>query len=392
MNHDRDILISGASVAGPALAYWLNRYGYRPVIVERAPHLRDGGYAVDFRGRVHLGVLEKMGILDQIRARQTHLSSTHMVNEAGDTMAELPGEIFGGDVEILRGHLAQVLYDATKDTTEYIFGDSITSMREVSDGIDVSFEHSEPRTFGLVIGADGLRSNVRRLAFGEHEPFIADLGMYVSIFTAGTAEGMERTGYMCSVPGRTAGLFDGGGQAIAQLYFHADEQACDYRDMAQQKKLVAAAFDGMGWRVPLIMAAMDTAPDFYFDRCQQVSLDSWSRGRTALIGDAAAAAGPGGNGTGNAVVAAYVLAGELRAAAGDHAAAFARYERLMRPYVARGQKQARGSKDFLAPAEAKKIAQRDRFFRMAAKMPPMKILIRHLATRTATAIKLPDYS
>jgi len=391
MDTSNEILISGASVAGPALAYWLSRHGFRPVVVERSAQLRDGGYAVDFRGKVHLGVLAKMDILDQIRARQTHLSGTYMVTEAGETTAELPGEIIGGDVEILRGDLAKVLYDATKDSTEYIFADSITSLTETTDGVVVTFEHAKPRTFALVIGADGLRSNVRRLAFGEHDDFVTDLGMFVSIFTAGSAEGFERKGYLCSVPERTAGLFDGGGQAIAQLYFHAAEQAFDYRDVAQQKKIVAAAFAGMGWRVPQVMAAMDSAPDFYFDRCQQVHVDSWSRGRVALIGDAAAAAGPGGNGTGNAVVAAYVLAGELAVADGDYAAAFRRYEDLIRPYVAKGQKQAKGGKDFLAPADARKIAQRDRFFRLAAKMAPVRALIKYLATRTATAVKLPDY-
>jgi 2-polyprenyl-6-methoxyphenol hydroxylase-like FAD-dependent oxidoreductase len=142
--------------------------------------------------------------------------------------------------------------------------------------------------------------------------------------------------------------------------------------------------------VPDLLGQMPAAADFYFDSVSQVRLDRWSSGRVALIGDAGYAAGPGGNGTGTAVVAAYVLAGELAAARGDYRAAFARYEHLLRGYVARGQKQARGGRDFLAPATAKKIRQRDRFFRMLPYLPT-KALIRYLSTRTATAIKLPEY-
>jgi len=194
------------------------------------------------------------------------------------------------------------------------------------------------------------------------------------------------------VPGRTAGVFSAGdNQAIAQLYFATPSISYDYRDVTQQKQIVAEAFADMGWRVPQLMAAMQQAPDFYFDSVSQVHLDRWSAGRVALIGDAACAAGPGGNGTGNAVVAAYVLAGELAAAGGDYRTAFDRYERLLRPYVAKGQKQALGGKDFLAPPTAKKIAQLRRFYKMLRYLP-VKRLMKYLTTRTATGVKLPDYS
>jgi 2-polyprenyl-6-methoxyphenol hydroxylase-like FAD-dependent oxidoreductase len=153
---------------------------------------------------------------------------------------------------------------------------------------------------------------------------------------------------------------------------------------------VAEAFADMGWRVPELLAAIQQAPDFYFDSVSQAHLDRWSAGRAALLGDAAWAAGPGGNGTGSAVVAAYVLAGELAAAGGDHRAAFGRYEQLLRPYVTKGQKQARGGRDFLAPATAKKIAQLQRFYKMLPYLP-VKHLMKYLTTRTASGIKLPDY-
>jgi len=232
---------------------------------------------------------------------------------------------------------------------------------------------------------------VRRLAFGEHDRFLEDLGLCVSIFSMPDSAGLDHAGLLCNVPGRTAGVFStGDNQAIAQLYFAAPGVGYGHRDVAQQKQIVAEAFAGMGWRVPQLLAAMQQAPDFYFDTVSQVHLDSWSAGRVALVGDAACAAGPGGNGTGNAVVAAYVLAGELAAAGGDHQTAFGRYEQLVRPYVAKGQKQARGGKDFLAPATPKKIAQVHRFYKMLPYLP-VKHLMKYLTTRTATGIKLPDY-
>jgi 2-polyprenyl-6-methoxyphenol hydroxylase-like FAD-dependent oxidoreductase len=391
MDQNRDILISGASVAGPSLACWLSRYGFHPTVVERAPRLRDGGYAVDFRGAVHLSVLAKMGLLDAVKARQTRLSQTAIVDQQGRPVARMPAHVFAGDVEILRGDLATILYQATRDTTEYLFGDSITRLDERPDGVHVSFEHAKDRTFGLVIGADGLHSAVRRLAFGAHDRFIEDLGLYVSIFSTPNDFGLDHAGLLCSVPGRTAGVFSAGdGQAIAQLYFTAPPASYEHRDTVGHKGAVAEAFADVGWRVPELMAAMEQAPDFYFDSVSQVHLDRWSAGRVALIGDAACAAGPGGNGTGHAVVAAYVLAGELAAAGGDYRSAFGRYEQRLRPYAAKGQKQARGGKDFLAPSTAKKIAQLRRFYTMLPYLP-VKHLMKYLTTRTATGIKLPDY-
>ena len=393
---NRRILISGASVAGPALAYWLARHGFRPTVVERAPHLRGGGYAVDFRGAAHLSVLEKMGLLDEIRAQQTHLATTTYVDEDGRPVAQMPAGIFAGDVEILRGDLGRILYEATRDDTEYAFGDSITALRQDADGVHVTFARAAPRTFDLVIGADGLHSNVRRLAFAENPGSVRDLGLFVSIFSVADSFGLDHSGLLYSVPGRTAAVFSArqSGHAVAQFFFLSADRgpiSYDYHDTGRQQKIVASAFDDVGWQVPRLLEQMPKAADFYFDSVSQVNLDRWSAGRVALIGDAGYAAGPGGNGTGTAVIAAYVLAGELAAADGDYRVAFARYERRLRPYVARGQKQARGGAAFLAPATQKKISQRDRFFRMLPYLPT-KGLIRYLSTRTATAIKLPDFS
>jgi len=390
MEH-KDVLISGASVAGPSLAWWLARRGFRPVIVERSGQLRGGGYAVDFRGEVHLRVLQQMGLLEQVRARQTHLRSLSYVDDYGRPVASMPPVFFAGDVEILRGDLAAILYEATRDDTEYIFGDSVTSLDQDDDGVHVTFERAAPQTFDLVIGADGVHSNIRSLVFGPEADFASDLGLYVSIFTTPNFPGLDRAGMLYSVPGKTAGLFAAGdpARAIAQMYFTAPAVSYDPRDTAQQQEIVARHFAGLGWQVPRLLTEMPAAPDFYFDTTSQIRMDTWSDGRVTLIGDAGYAAGPGGNGTGNAVVAAYVLAGELAAASGDHATAYARYEQRLRGYIAGGQKQAAGSQAFLAPPTWKKIRQRNRFFKMLPYLP-VTGLISRAATKTATAITIPD--
>jgi 2-polyprenyl-6-methoxyphenol hydroxylase-like FAD-dependent oxidoreductase len=388
-----NVLISGASVAGPALAWWLARRGFRPVIVERSGQLRGGGYAVDFRGDVHLRVLQRMGLLEQVRARQTNLRTLSYVDGDGRPVASVPPVFFAGDVEILRGDLAAVLYQATRNDTEYIFGDSVASVDQDHNGVHVSFERAAPRTFDLVIGADGVHSNIRHLAFGPENGFARDLGLYVSIFTVPNFTDLDHAGVLYSVPGKTAGLFATGdpARAIAQMYFTAPALRYDPRDAAQQKHVIAQQFGGLGWQVPRLLAEMPAAPDFYFDTTSQIHMDTWSNGRVALIGDAGYAAGPGGNGTGNAVVAAFVLAGELAAERGDHAAAYAHYEQRLRGYVAGGQKQAAGSHHFLAPATWKKINQRNRFFKILPYLP-VKGLINRAATKTATAITIPDYA
>jgi 2-polyprenyl-6-methoxyphenol hydroxylase-like FAD-dependent oxidoreductase len=381
-------------VAGPALAWWLARRGFHPVIVERSGQLRGGGYAVDFRGEVHLGVLRQMGLLEQIRDRQTGLRNVTYVNEHGQPEASMPPVFFAGDLEVLRGDLAAILYEETRSDTEYIFGDSVAGLEQDGDGVHVTFTRSAPRTFDLVIGADGVHSNIRRLAFGPADEFTQGLDLYVSIFTVPNFAGLDHAGLLFSIPGKTAGIFAAGDpdRAIAQFYFTAPGLSYQpHGDARQEQQTVAGQFGGLGWHIPRLLAEMPAAADFYFDTTGQIRMDTWSNGRVALVGDAGYAAGPGGNGTGNAVVAAYILAGELAAAPGDHAAAFASYERRLRPYIAGAQKQAASSKAFLAPPTWKKIRQRNRFYKMLPYLP-VSGLISRAATKTATAITLPSYA
>ncbi|MER5973341.1 FAD-dependent monooxygenase, partial [Streptomyces sp. NPDC002055] len=334
------VLISGAGIAGPALAHWLGRYGFRPTVVEVAPALRGGGQAVDFRGATQLTVLERMGVLPALRRIRTGGSPLRFVDERGRQRLHLPAEFAGGDLEVLRGDLSRELYEHSLPSTAYLFGDTITGLDETPDGVDVRFRHAAPRRFDLVIGADGLHSRVRRLAFGPEERYVRHLGYHAATWPVPDWPHPGPGSVGLNVPGRLAGA--GGhhrepGRAGAFVVFAAPRLAEHRHDPDQQKALIAEAFAGLGWEVPRLLAALREAPELYFDSISRVDMDTWSTGRICLVGDAACGATLGGMGTGTAVVAAHVLAGELALADGDHRTAFTRYENRLRDYARRCQ-------------------------------------------------------
>jgi 2-polyprenyl-6-methoxyphenol hydroxylase-like FAD-dependent oxidoreductase len=391
MNNTK-VLISGASIAGPSLAYWLTRYGFEVTVVERAAALRPGGQAVDFRGEVHLSVLKKMGILDEIRRRQTGNGALRLIDAAGRDLVALPASFTGGEVEILRGDLAQLLFERTKDAATYLFDDSITSLTETGHGVRVTFERAEPADFDLVIGADGLHSNVRRLAFGEQPRFVEDSGYHVAIFSAPNRLGLDHDGLLYSEPGRGLALYPTHGNTAANVMcvFAADQVNVHHRDVEGQKQLLAEQFAGMGWQAQALMGDMWSAPHFYFDSISMVRMDRWTTGRIALLGDAGYGATCGGMGTGLAVVCAYVLAGELAAADGDHEAAFASYTREIKKFTKACQQVAGGVGTFFAPKTAGALRRRTKIYKILTAGPFLRVLDK-LTTKAATAITLKDY-
>jgi 2-polyprenyl-6-methoxyphenol hydroxylase-like FAD-dependent oxidoreductase len=340
---NREVLISGAGLAGPALAYWLHRYGFRPTVVERAPDLRTGGYKVDIRGAA-VEVLKRMGLFEAAREADTGMRHVTYVNPAGRPIAVLDADLLmarrNDDLEVMRTDLTRILYDAAP--AEYLFGDSIESLTETGDGVDVTFAGGTTRRFDLVIGADGLHSATRRLVMGEVP--LTHLGAYISIFTVPNHLGLDREEVFLSRPGRMIFLYSTGPSAPAKagLVFASPPVARG----AATRELVAGHFADLGWEVPRLLEAMTVADDFYLDSLSQVELPRFSAGRVALIGDAAHCPAPAsGQGTSMALVGAYLLATELAAADGEHPAAFASYEAAIRPYVARnldfGRKMAR---------------------------------------------------
>ncbi|GAA3038115.1 FAD-dependent monooxygenase [Kitasatospora albolonga] len=346
------VLVSGAGIAGTALAHWLGRYGYRVTVVENAPALREGGQAVDFRGEAHLTVLERTGVLERLRALDTGGRAGRYVDRRGRQRLALPAEFTGGEVEVHRGDLVRVLYEAGLPHTEYLFGESVTSLVETGEGVRVTFRTAAPRTFDLVVGADGLHSTVRRLAFGPEERYVTHLGYYAATWKLPNHLGLGRETVGLNAPGLLAQL--GGGhsdpaEADAFVVFAAPRLEYDRHDPGQQKALIAERLAGLGWEAPALLASLRGADDLYLDSISRADVPHWASGRTVLLGDAACGATIGGMGTGTAVVGAHVLAGELARHGGDHGAAFAAYERLLRPYAERCQKGGDRCGAFLAP-------------------------------------------
>ncbi|MGW1374832.1 FAD-dependent monooxygenase [Streptomyces sp. NPDC002446] len=422
----RTVLISGASIAGPALAYWLHRYGFAVTVVERAPKLRTGGYKVDIRGAA-IDVVERMGILEDIQRASTDMQTGAYVDDGGKRIATLPADVFGArvgrDDEIMRGELARILYDRTRTDVEYVFGDSITSITPLGpdgpngpitpigpndvtaarsndhrEGVYVTFERSAPRRFDLVVGADGLHSTVRRLAFGPEEQFVRHLGAYISAFSMPNELGLDREELYHAVPGKLICAYSSAGDPAAKglLTFRSPRLSYDHRDTAQQLALLEAAFEGVGWQTPRLLEAAREAGDLYFDGLHLVEMDRWSRGRVVLLGDAANCPSPAsGQGTGMALVGAYVLAGEL-AAAGDEApeAAFARYEEEMRGYVAVNHTLARKFAKEMTADSWRQIRFRHLMMRILPYMPWKNFVAKKIAEdvqRAANAITLKDY-
>jgi 2-polyprenyl-6-methoxyphenol hydroxylase-like FAD-dependent oxidoreductase len=395
---NRDILISGASIAGPALAYWLRRHGFNPTVVERAPAPRAGGQAVDLRGAAR-SVADRMGVLDDVRRAHVGTRGMSYVDSGNQRLASMPADLLGdsggaiAELEILRGDLVGILYGATRGDVEYLFDDAITEIAQDADGAKVSFRHGQPRSFDLVVGADGLHSGVRALAFGEESRFVRHLGAYVSSYSIPNHLDLDGWELLYSVPGKTAGMYPTrqGTTATAVFFFTSPPLAYDRHDPGQQKQLLARAFAGEAWEVARMLEAMWEAPDFYFDTVSQVRMDRWSSGRVALVGDAAYGPSPmAGVGTSLALVGAYVLAGELAAAGGDHRTAFASYERELRDYVGKGHKLAKGNAAGLVPRTRSQIWLRNQFIRVLPYMP-WKGVVAGGVQKAAHAIALRDY-
>ncbi len=381
------ILVSGASVAGPSVALWLGRAGHEVTVVEIAPTLRKGGYAVDFRGEVFLTVLERMGVLGELRERQTGGNAMRFVDASERQLMRLPPEFAGGELEVLRSDLAQVLYEHGREVAAYRFGDSIASLRETAGGVDVTFESGLEETYDLVIGADGMHSVVRRLAWPAERVTERHLGYYVAGWEVPNTIGSIEDSLLYNVPGRMASVsVDQRDPALAQtlFVFKSPVRAYDRRDRDQQKAIVREHFAGLGWRVPELLEALPSATELYFDSISRVHVDRWSTGRIVLLGDAGYGATFGALGTGTAVVGAYVLAGEL--ALGDYQGAFERYESRLRKAVSTTQDGSHAGR-FLAPATSFGIAARNRMLNNRFLLGQMI----KMAQKMSSLVDLPNY-
>jgi 2-polyprenyl-6-methoxyphenol hydroxylase-like FAD-dependent oxidoreductase len=314
--------------------------------------------------------------LAELRRQATDIRGGVFLNSAGKTVATLCADLIGfrdpGDLEVMRGDLAHILYGATRDDTEYLFDNSITTIEQRDDGVRVGFDRGESRTVDLVVGADGLHSNVRAMAFGPEARFAHHLGLSVAIYSVPNFLKLDRWEVAYSSAGHVANVYSVRRSADAKVlfFFPTPAQPYDRRDIGQQQRIVADALAGQGWEVPRLLAAMAAASDFYFDSLSQIRMEPWSAGRVVLLGDAGYCPFPAsGQGTSLALVGAYVLAGELAAAGGEHHPAFARYESEMRGYVELNQTLGRDMVKQLAPATRRQAWLRTLTMRLMPYMP-----------------------
>ncbi|ARX82425.1 FAD-dependent oxidoreductase [Streptomyces alboflavus] len=391
----RTVLISGASIAGPALAYWLRRSGHTVTVVEKAGALRGGGYPIDIRGTA-TEVVRRMGIWPRLRDAHIDLRRFTFLDADGSTVASVDGRAAAGatagaerqDLEVRRGDLAEVLHALVRDDVEFLFRDSIDTLDQSGHGVDVTFRSGRQRTFDLVVGADGMHSATRNSLFGPEERFHRHLGQCFAVFTMPNAFGLSRELMMWNTPGRAAALYATGGDELhAFLTFHRPRPPlAARRDPDAGRALVAAVFADAGWEVPAMVEALRGADDLFFDTAGQIRMPHWSSGRVVLVGDAAYA--PSfltGQGSSLALVGAYVLAHSL-AAHRDPAAALTAYEHGVREFVTLNQALVDNGGATLFPTTAEALERRNTMLRGLDAMPSA-------TTRPAhSALTLPEFA
>ena len=358
------VLISGAGVGGTTLAYWLARYGFRVTVVERSAGLRSSGNPVDVRGPA-VDVVERMGVLGALQEAATHVTALSFVNGAGRQVGRVNLQAMqrasgSREVEVTRTDLAAILYDAGRDSAEFLFHDTITAVRQDGDGVEVTFRNAAPRRFDLVIGADGLHSTTRKLAFGPESEFVRHMGLFVATLRLGEPAERDREVVLYNAPGRLASIHPVRGEGLAAFIFRAPMPGdFDSRDLEQHKRLVTTAYADAEWQVPQLLERLRAADDIWLDSVSRVRIDRWSDGRIGLLGDAASSVSLFGEGSTLAIAGADTLARELAASPADPQAAFARYEREHRRLVAPRQGNVSVAAALMVPATRRGVAVRN---------------------------------
>jgi len=395
---NKTVLISGAGIAGPTLAYWLKRAGFAPTIIEHAPALRTGGYVIDFWG-LGYDIAERMGLLSQLDRIGYHMQELRLVDGQGKRIAgfgtrvlrELTGGRFG---TLARSDLSRLLFETVKDQAEVMFGDEIVGLREDADGVEVQFRHASARRYDLVIGAGGLHSPVRTLVFGPEERFEKQLGYIAAAFEMEGYRPRDENVYVTyGEVGRLLGRFALHDDRTLFLFVLADPSDPDnppMKDLASQKAMLRENFAESKWECQEILRQLDAATDLYFDRVSQIRIPRWSRGRVALIGDAAFCVSlMAGQGTALAMIAAYVLAGELAKADGQHDIAFNNYEWILRGFIESKQRAASRFASAFAPKTRLGVFVRKQVIKAFA-IPGLARL--SFGREIVDTMQLPDYA
>ena len=392
--NDRSVLIAGASIAGPTLAYWLTRYGFDVTVVEKSPTFRVDGHSVDVSGPV-LEIARKMGILDIARSYHVDVQKVSFVGEDGEDVGTIDvtaisGGEAGTDIEIPRRELVAAIVEAAGDAVEWIYNDSVVEIDDREDAVEVTFSSGKKRTFDLVVGADGVRSRTRRLTMDPDNSAVKYLGYSFALYAMPNFLGLEGENRSWNIPGKMAAMLptESDTHLHAILAFAAAEPPAEiFQGREQATKVFEEQFSGYGWEIPRFLDELRTSETSYFDSANYVDSPAWSKGRVALVGDAGY--GPSlftGQGSTMAMIGAYILAGEL-AKTDDHVTAFAEYDRILRPFVSATQAGIEGMVFQLAPRTEENMAARNHVIANPAVMAEM-----HAQRPAPPSIDIPDYS
>lgn len=347
----KQVLISGASVAGLTLAYWLNKYGYKVTVVEISKGLRRGGSPIDVRGEA-LNVAKQMGIFEKVKAKEfCHMDE--IVNAQNETIVTFSLNAqaeYRGDIEIQRDDLVDILYEnIPTNEVNIMFGNKIEKLVQYEDNIEVTFGNGSSGTFDFVFGADGTHSTVRKLVFGEEEKYSKFYGEYFAFAEAPNIKTKPNVGAIYNEPRKFAALYPFKNGVNALVVFRSPKLDWDYKDQAQHKQILKETFQNSSWKLPEILDAMLHSDNLYFDEVCQIHMPSWTQGRVALVGDAAHAASfHTGMGTSLAMQGATILAKELHS--NDHyETAFAKYNDTYKPVVESVQAKIYRGINYLVP-------------------------------------------
>ncbi|MBI1341920.1 MAG: hypothetical protein GC171_03185 [Terrimonas sp.] len=364
--NNKNILISGAGIAGTTLAFWLKKFGFNPTIIELYPTLREGGYAIDFMGAGY-DVAEKMGIIPALEKADLDISKLSFVDknnrEKGNMNYRKIKQLLNNRAfTLLRSDLAKVIYNSIDQETEIIFGNSITKIEQDENNVMVTFQNGLTRQFDLLVGADGLHSNVRNLIFGSEAQFEKYYGYYTASCTIDNFPFKDRAFSMYNVPNKQVALYSFTEKKTFTFFiFSANEKlSYAYHDIEKQKQILKTEFMNIGWKCPEILSKIDSTKDFYFDAVSQIKMEKWSSNRVALVGDACDCPSLlSGKGSTLAMVGAYILAGELKQANGNYKIAFEQYQHIFKPFIDKKQKAAQSFAKSFVPKTNFGIWQRN---------------------------------
>ena len=388
------IAINGCGIAGPTLAWWLRHYGHEPVLFERANHVRSGGYLIDFWGTGY-DVAERMGLLPVLKPHAYRMKELRTVTVSGRPTSTIDATVFdeitnGRYFSIARSDLSTEILNACAGI-EARFGRGIVGMEDHGEFVDTALSDGPHERFDLVIGADGLHSKVRSLAFGPQSRFEQRLGFHVAAFTLGSYQPRdELTAVSHTLPGRyLARVSLRGDRTLFLMVFAKSFMSSAPVGPDEIRTQLIDIYRDTGWESAAILKRIGEADDLYYDRASQIRMPHWSRDRVALVGDAAAAPSLlAGEGTSLAMTEAHVLAGELARADGDVAAALRGYERQLKQFLVTKQDAALRFAGYFAPKSWLGLIFRDVVSNIASVPALAKWMF---ASTFRDNLQLPDY-